>query len=248
MSEPFFSGGRQAALSLTFDDARLSQIDCGMPILNRHGVRATFYVSPDGVEKRLAAWRSAISAGHEIGSHTKSHPCSGNFAWARSNALEDYTLPRIEQDILACNDYVQHTLGQTPQTFAYPCGQTFVGKGKNHQSYVPIIAKHFVAGRWAYSECAAHPPICDLALLPAREFDCATFAHMVKLVELAIKDGSWLILFGHGVGGQAPQTVPQDALEQLCEYTKTRQNELWTAPVVEVARYLQEKRKESAPC
>src|SRR4030043_1269646 len=38
--------GKQMALSLTFDDARLSQPDKGIPLLEKYGVKATFYISP----------------------------------------------------------------------------------------------------------------------------------------------------------------------------------------------------------
>jgi len=59
--------GRRAAVSLSFDDARLSQVDRGMTILDACGARATFYVSIAGVEERLEAWRLAVAGGHEIG-------------------------------------------------------------------------------------------------------------------------------------------------------------------------------------
>src|SRR5690606_14099967 len=37
-------GGKRAAVSLSFDDAAVSQLDYVVPILNRYGVRGTFYV------------------------------------------------------------------------------------------------------------------------------------------------------------------------------------------------------------
>ena len=44
MSNDFWLEGKTAALSLTFDDARLSQVDQGLPLLDAYGVKATFYV------------------------------------------------------------------------------------------------------------------------------------------------------------------------------------------------------------
>jgi len=38
--------GKKMGLSLTFDDARLTQPDKGIPVLDKYGVKATFYVSP----------------------------------------------------------------------------------------------------------------------------------------------------------------------------------------------------------
>lgn len=36
--------GKKAAISLTFDDARLSQVDTGISLLNQYGVKATFFL------------------------------------------------------------------------------------------------------------------------------------------------------------------------------------------------------------
>jgi peptidoglycan/xylan/chitin deacetylase (PgdA/CDA1 family) len=58
--------GKKMALSLTFDDARLSQVDKGIPLLDKYGVKATFYVSPGSMIKRSDKWRMAVLNGHGI--------------------------------------------------------------------------------------------------------------------------------------------------------------------------------------
>ena len=58
--------GKQAALSLSFDDARPSQVDAGTALLDRLGTKVTFYVVPSRVEARLAGWKAAVASGHEI--------------------------------------------------------------------------------------------------------------------------------------------------------------------------------------
>src|SRR5262245_34802693 len=83
--------GKTSALSLSFDDARLSQVDAGVPFLNKHEVKATFYVLRNAYEKRLEAWQAAATAGHEIAHHTSSHPCTANYGFSKGNALEDFT-------------------------------------------------------------------------------------------------------------------------------------------------------------
>ena len=91
--------GKTMAVSLTFDDARLSQPDKGIPILDNYGVKATFYISPGSMLNRLEAWKAAVKNGHEIGNHSILHPCSGNFLWSRSRALEDYTMERMKTEL-----------------------------------------------------------------------------------------------------------------------------------------------------
>lgn len=83
--------GKQMAISLSFDDARESQVLIGTDLLNQFEVKATFYVVPSSVKKQLDGWKNAVKSGHEIGNHTLTHPCTGNFSWSRKNALEDYS-------------------------------------------------------------------------------------------------------------------------------------------------------------
>src|SRR5688500_6680342 len=90
--------GKRAALSLSWDDARTSQPDTGIALLDRHGVRGTFYVVPSSVERRLDGWKKAVAGGHEIGNHSLTHPCSGNFPFARQKALEEYTLEKMRYE------------------------------------------------------------------------------------------------------------------------------------------------------
>lgn len=72
--------GKRMALSLSFDDARLSNVDAGTELLDQYGVKATFFVLPSNVKKRLEGWKKAVTSGHEMGNHSVNHPCSGNFA------------------------------------------------------------------------------------------------------------------------------------------------------------------------
>ena len=230
--------GKRAAISLTFDDARVSQVDRGLPILDAHGVKATFFVSPSNLKERLAAWRKAAAAGQEIGNHSLTHPCSGNFSFAQSNPLEDYTLERMEQELVGANGEIEGLVGVRPTSFAYPCGQTFVGRGENTSSYVPLVARLFVAGRSAFDEIHNDPSFCDLAQLTGLDADCAGFDELMALVDRAAADGAWLVLFGHDVGDGGRQTVRADALDALCRHAQGRDSGLWMDTVTAIGRYV----------
>jgi len=232
---------RRAAVSLSFDDARLSQIDRGMAVLDACGVKATFYVSPAGVEARLDGWKAAVANGHEIGNHTLHHPCSGNFRWSRQKALEDYTIERMERDILDANAMVRDALGVTPATFAYPCGQKSVGRGLGVVSYVPLVARHFVVGRDGFNEIHNDPSYCDLAQAASMEADGKSFEHLRAMVERAAAEGGWLIFFGHEVGAGGHQTVVADALDAFCRYCNDPANGIWIDTVANIGRYIAER-------
>lgn len=236
--------GKRAAVSLTFDDARESQLDVGIPLLNRYGVKATFYVLPIGVKPRLSAWKDVVNAGHEIGNHSLNHPCSGNFPFIKENALEYYTLERMADELDTSNLAIERMLGVRPTSFAYPCGQTFVGRGQNVQSYVPLIAQRFLTGRTAGNGVANKPGFCDLAQITGINITGVSVDQIRALVEEAAKKGSWLVLYGHENGISSGFQVTQtETLAVLCEYVNNPQNEIWVATVREVATYIDSHRK-----
>ncbi|MFC1805810.1 polysaccharide deacetylase family protein [Planctomycetota bacterium] len=234
--------GKRAALSLTFDDARPSQLDLGLPVLDAHGVKATFYVSPANMARRLDDWRAAAANGHEMGNHTLHHPCSANFSFARGRGLEDYTIEQMEADILGGSEAIERMLGVTATTFAYPCGQKFVGRGEGVVSYVPLVARHFVVGRGAFNESHNDPRFCDLAQLFGMDMDDEPFARLKAIMDHAIEDdGGWLVLFGHDVGSQGGRQLTRaDALDALCQYAIDPANGIWIDTVDAVGRYVEE--------
>jgi peptidoglycan/xylan/chitin deacetylase (PgdA/CDA1 family) len=239
----FWPEGKRVALSLSFDDARLSQVDVGTKLFDEYGVKATFFVLTSSVSKRLDAWKQAIANGHEIGNHTEQHPCSGNFPWAKPKALEEYTLDKMKSELIRTNKALEAQLGITPRAFAYPCGQTFVGRGVNTKSYIPLIAELFSAGRGWLDEGPNDPTFCDMAQLTGMEMDGKEFEQILPIIENAKKTGHWVVLAGHEVGESGNQTARVAMLRKLCEYAKNPANGVWIAPIGTVAKYVQEKRK-----
>jgi len=235
--------GKQMALSLTFDDARLSQPDLGIPLLDKYEVKATFYISPGSMLKRIEKWRMAVNSGHEIGNHSVLHPCSGNFTWSRDKALEDYSLERMKEELDSANRLIEETLGVRPVSFAYPCGQTFIGRGINVQSYVPLIALMFESGRGWLNEAPDDPEYCDLAQLNASELDGKSFEQILKLIETAKAEGYWLILAGHEMNEAGNQTSQLKTIEAICKYATDPANGIWIDNVHNIASYIKQKRK-----
>jgi peptidoglycan/xylan/chitin deacetylase (PgdA/CDA1 family) len=234
--------GKKAALSLTFDDARESQVDVGIPLLDEHGVRATFYVLPEGARKRLAGWKAALAKGHEVGNHSSSHPCTGNFAFSRTNALEDYTLERLEADVAVASAIVAAELGRAPTAFAYPCGQSFVGRGGGVRSYVPVVARLFRTGRLYMGEDSNDPGFCDPAQLLAVNLDGLSFDEVRPIVDKAVAEGRWLILAGHEIGKDGYQTTRAQTLAALCRHAKDPANGIWIDTVEAVAAHVLRRR------
>lgn len=234
--------GKVAAVSLTFDDARPSQVDRGIAILDRHEVKGTFYVLPSQVKARRDAWQKAAGNGQEIGNHSVNHPCSGNFPWARKHALENYTLEQMRAELAQANQEIEALLGVRPRVFAYPCGHTFVGRGRETRSYVPLVAEMFLAGRGWLDEGPNDPAFCDFAQLTGMEMDGKDFEEIQPRVDRARQEGHWLVLAGHEMGDASPQTTRVAMLEKLLRYAQDPAHGLWIAPVGTIATYIQEQR------
>src|SRR5579864_436132 len=68
---------RSAAISLTFDDGINTDLDYAGPILKKHHLNGTFFVTT-GMgpwEKRKAEWKQLALDGNELANHTVHHPC-----------------------------------------------------------------------------------------------------------------------------------------------------------------------------
>ena len=121
----------QTLVSLTFDDGLDAHLDAAMPMLEAHGMRGTFYVSP-GAEpfaKRSGEWIAAAQRGHELGNHTVFHPGVSSKPWVTEGiALDTYSLDRMRTQLLAPNRILQILDGRTSRSFAFPCSNPNLGK------------------------------------------------------------------------------------------------------------------------
>ncbi|ULQ54712.1 polysaccharide deacetylase family protein [Flavihumibacter fluvii] len=230
--------GKKMAISLSFDDARESQVLVGTALLDAYGIKATFFVVPSAVEKQLAGWKKAVTNGHEIGNHSLTHPCAGNFAWSRDNALENYTLKQMRTNLTTCNQQLETLLQVKTDVFAYPCGQKYVGTGTHTKSYVPLVAKMFILGRGWKDEAPNDPRFCNFAQLTGTEMDGKDFEDILPMIKNAREKGLWLVLAGHEMGEPGEQTTRLSMLKQLLEYAKDPANGIWIAPMGTVAKYI----------
>lgn len=238
--------GKRVAVSFSFDDARLSQIDAGMALFARHRAKATFYVSLRAMERRLEGWKKAVAAGQEIGNHSTSHSCSGNFPFSARSPLESFTLAGMEKDLDGASADIERLLGVKPVTFAYPCGQKYVGRGLDTRSYVPLVAKRFLAGRGFRDEAANDPLVVDLAQVMGVDSDGMSFQQMKNLTTAAAGRGAWLVFAGHEIGEPGPQCTQAAVLEQFLTYTADPANGIWLDTVAAVAKYVQARQLSAA--
>ena len=101
---------------LTFDDGYLDARTQALPLLEKYGAKATFYVISHTIgTPRHLAWRDIrelVHAGMEIGAHGADHL-----------DLSQMTPAEQAHQASRCIDTIQKYTGVRPRTYAYPSGQ-----------------------------------------------------------------------------------------------------------------------------
>ncbi|WP_434782184.1 polysaccharide deacetylase family protein [Ferrovum myxofaciens] len=138
---------QQWTASITFDDGFIDNFEIVLPILQRHSLRATFFICSGfvGGKHDLSArfrhyqglrpmsWsqiRELSSEGMEIGAHTHSHPLLANL-----------TIKMQQEEMLRSKNKIEDQLGRAVHSFAIPFGN----RGTYTQNTLDIAASYFSA-------------------------------------------------------------------------------------------------------
>lgn len=246
---PCWPGDCRAAISLTFDDGPPSQLKRAIPMLNDADLQATFYLNPRGDDflEKLAPWRDVAKAGHEIGNHTIAHICARAFRPdPTAPGLEDMTLDDIEKDIIEAKRRLQQLVPeQGEMSFCYPCYMEHVGSGPTRQSYVPVVARHHIAGRGKGEfPFGNHPATVDLHYAWSWPAERMPGSQMVGLVEACVAKMGWGILTFHGIH-EGNLSIAEGDFRELVNYLQANHSRIWTVPVAKVARRILDWRREN---
>jgi peptidoglycan/xylan/chitin deacetylase (PgdA/CDA1 family) len=212
--------GAEAAVSLTYDDALDSQLKYALPVLDRYGIKATFFLSGGN----LQAFAPLAKSEHELASHTLRHPCNPGLAALGMDEMSD--------ELDAGNSAVLALGVSGKLTFAYPCGQSHL---KGMESYVPLVQARFRAAR-GVAGAIALPDSVDLfnvpALFPPSSSDGSD---VIAFFEHAVQSHGWAVIGVHGVSeaGEYLQ-LSQPAHDKILAYLAAHKN-IWTAPFGTVA-------------
>lgn len=127
LKSPLAAPSTQRVCAITFDDGFQDNIDTALPILRKHGHRATCYVVSDrlgrwnewsydvlGVRSALAdagGIRQWIEGGMELGAHTRTH--------ARLTHLDNV---RLNDEVRGSKHSLEDRFGVAVSQFCYPWG------------------------------------------------------------------------------------------------------------------------------
>ena len=242
MGKVLWPGGAKAAVTLSYDDGLITQIEKALPQLNEEGLRATFFPSGEGLTDpaNIAAWRAAAAAGHEIGAHTIHHPCDGARDFVRKGfSLQEYSEARLREELKQNLDIIEKFgVRQGKRVFSYPCGESMYGEGLR-KSFVPVIKEKFSAARGVTEEIA-DPENVDLYDAPCFGVTCGAKG-MIDIVEKALETGGWAIILFHGIGGDYI-SVEASAHREFLHYLAAEKKNVITAPFGEISGLIEKSR------
>lgn len=233
---------KKCAVVLTYDDALNVHLDNAIPLLDSLGFKATFYLTAyfPGSRNRINDWKKAALKGHELGNHTLFHPCIGGtpdrtWVGAEQN-LNNYTMPRLLDEVAMTNVFLQSLDGKSKRTFAYPCGDMTV----RDSSFAPLIRNDFVASRGVKSEMLPVDKL-DFTNVGSYAIHGHTGEQMKELVREAMKARTVIVFLFHGVGGEHALNVALPEHRKLLLFLKQHESEIKIAPFIEIMESLKKK-------
>ncbi len=206
----------------TFDDAKPSHLVHAAPLLNQVGLKGSFYLTlihiGDGAagsavvgqpnSSSWSGWKILADSGHEIGSHTLTHP-----------KLTEVSPDQLDKELKESAAIIKEKLGITPITVAYPFNSRNAAVTKKMlETY--IAAREFQVGYGAEAGYAA------------------TAAAMNKYVDDAIAGNKEQIGMIHGLNEPYAPLDPVPFLEHLKYCRKmVDEKRLWVATLGAWSKY-----------
>ncbi len=232
--------GARAAVSLAYDDALDSQLDHALPALDRHGIRASFYLqlSNPSVARRMDAWRAAARRGHELGNHSLFHQCARSKperGWVEAHRNLDTTSPEQMRDqVLLANTMLMAIDGRTERTFTAPCGDTLAGG----RDYLQGVRAAFVAIKVGSNGGVVEAmDTLDPGAVPVLAPVGLTGAELIAIVKQAAQRGTMVNFTFHGIGGDY-LAISSQAHEELLRFLADKRSLVWTGTFLDIMRHV----------
>jgi sialate O-acetylesterase len=241
---------QKIAVSLTYDDALPVHYEQVVPLLNEHGLKATFYLTiKNDPLQHPEKWRQVADHEHELGNHSLFHPCRQeppeNFNWLEDHYdLAKYTPQRWYEE-LAISNLVLHLIdGKRERTYGNNCTNTTIGSGENEVAMDSVLSRLFAAARGPVNPRPVDVT-GELNMMQLGHYGCdrRTFDQIKAEIDGAVRSGKplWLIYMTHGVGeGTHDLYIKTAEHKKLIEWLGAGKDTIWTAPMVDVACHVRD--------
>jgi peptidoglycan/xylan/chitin deacetylase (PgdA/CDA1 family) len=216
--------GAKRAVSLCYDGALPEHTEIVLPLLDRLGLKGTFYVSPSKLLERPEAWRKAVANGHEIGNHSL-------YGVSADGRLSNWTLAMVRDDLAMTQKLIREVLGVTPSTAALPGPDTTCAEGNYRLAFEDLF--EVVRTRDLHTNDPESTGPSRVAVLQIDTWPMAKVDEWCR----GLLDGppSWdayvferIFLTDHA----------EDAHEALTSFLASHRDAIWTATVTDIAGFI----------
>lgn len=189
-------GFKRPLVTLTFDDGYRSAYEQVFPRLQQHQIEATFYIDTGslGRDNRIDVPQliEMSQAGHEIGSHTNSHP--------HLNLLDK---PKIVRELVSSKRELEKILGHPVVHFAPPFGEA-------NRDVMMLIKNHFQSSRSVKPGYNTNTSFNPFYIRVKNIFATTRIKQVMKWLDTAERDKCWLVIVYHQVDdrGDTYSTTP----------------------------------------
>jgi peptidoglycan/xylan/chitin deacetylase (PgdA/CDA1 family) len=222
-------GFRPAAISYTFDDGCSNQFAVAIPMFDARGFKLTLFPIVGATNSMFPGWsklQNAAARGHEIASHTLTHPNLGQLPDSQQTT-------ELKDSQAAIN---AHVTNQLCVTLAYPyCAEA--NEALTSQYY---IAARTCSGQIVPASPANFMNISSVAC--GSQGPVQTTQDFNNQANNAVTANGWCVFLIHGIdndGGYSP--VSTATLQGSIDYMSANRDKFWVETFGNVARYILER-------
>jgi hypothetical protein len=235
----------QAAVSLTFDDGTPEQILYAVPELTTRQMKGTFFVvqSPEKTERRydtqfrIAEWKAAIAAGHEIGGHSVTHKRPEQM---RANPRDAFS------EVLACKEFLQKTLAVPIPSYAYPF--TYIDDNVKRAAQTAFSQARGFKDARGENKYISPTDLIDFHNVPSIQVNASNIDKAAAWFDTALARGAWITLMFHGIGPNDKVYDNIGTAKFVAMLDELQRRDIWVATFDEAACRLRETMKSVKDC
>ncbi|WP_293295441.1 polysaccharide deacetylase family protein [Allomuricauda sp.] len=213
-----------SAVSHTWDDAYKQQVDIAIPLFDEFDMHTTLFVLPNNIDN-WDPYRTAYLNGHEIASHTMSHP---DFDKLSATEVE-YQLSRSQEVIFQNMEY------NDCLTLAYPyC----------HADSFNLTEKYYIAARTCQSRIEKSTPdnFMEVAAFLCGEGSAYYTADQLNSIARSAKDQTgWGVYMFHLIDGTGGYSIDSEVLRQHLTFLSSNPQDYWVDSFLNVVKYIKQR-------
>jgi peptidoglycan/xylan/chitin deacetylase (PgdA/CDA1 family) len=203
------AGFNRPLVTLTFDDGYLSAYERVLPLLQRFGIPATFYIDTGalGNHNRLniKQLREIQKAGFEIGSHTVTHP-----------HLRELYSKKVIRELAGSKKTLEGVLKGPIAHFAPPYGET-------NSRVLRLIKRYYDSSRSVSPGYNSKKRFNRFAIKVKNIRATTSLSQIAHYLDQTLKDKTWLVLVYHDIAiSSSPLSIPPSQFRQHLAAIKKR--------------------------